>query len=226
VTRARMSQIMNLLNLAPDVQEALLFLPEVVKGKDQVTERQAVAESKWRSSGRRGEWSSSRTVGHSGRFRTYRPRRGETRPIRVDQAHAGRRAREGAGDTGIAYGRPQREPPRPTSAITETPEDSVPIVAGTFQATDPELAVFKLALPDCDQDDFDKSATLFLNPGSGTAASSVLRAVQQAIERPLDPELVRVALSLQSGRKIAFGFFEHAPGSFRYAYWVNPPNSE
>lgn len=39
VTRARMSQIVNLLNLAPDIQEALLFLPEVVGGKDVVTER-------------------------------------------------------------------------------------------------------------------------------------------------------------------------------------------
>ena len=32
VTRARMSQIMNLLHLAPDIQEALLFLPRVAPG--------------------------------------------------------------------------------------------------------------------------------------------------------------------------------------------------
>jgi hypothetical protein len=32
VTRARMSQIMNLLNLAPDIQEALLFLSRVQPG--------------------------------------------------------------------------------------------------------------------------------------------------------------------------------------------------
>jgi hypothetical protein len=34
VTRARMSQIMNLLHLAPDIQEALLFLPAVERGRD------------------------------------------------------------------------------------------------------------------------------------------------------------------------------------------------
>jgi hypothetical protein len=39
VTRARMSQVMNLLNLAPDIQEAILFLPPVERGKDPVTER-------------------------------------------------------------------------------------------------------------------------------------------------------------------------------------------
>ena len=40
VTRARMTQIMNLLNLAPDVQEAILFLPRVESGRDPVTERE------------------------------------------------------------------------------------------------------------------------------------------------------------------------------------------
>jgi hypothetical protein len=34
VTRARVSQIMNLLHLAPDIQEALLFLPVVERGRD------------------------------------------------------------------------------------------------------------------------------------------------------------------------------------------------
>lgn len=33
VTQARMSQIMSLLNLAPDIQEAILFLPAVVQGR-------------------------------------------------------------------------------------------------------------------------------------------------------------------------------------------------
>ena len=33
VTQARMSQIMSLLNLAPDIQESLLFLPVVAKGR-------------------------------------------------------------------------------------------------------------------------------------------------------------------------------------------------
>jgi hypothetical protein len=39
VTRARVTQIMNLLHLAPDIQEALLFLPEVTEGRDPVGER-------------------------------------------------------------------------------------------------------------------------------------------------------------------------------------------
>ena len=34
VTRARLTQVMNLTLLAPDLQEALLFLPPVVTGRD------------------------------------------------------------------------------------------------------------------------------------------------------------------------------------------------
>lgn len=51
VTRARMSQITNLLNLAPDIQEAILFLPRVAKGDDPITERHLrpiVARPDWR----------------------------------------------------------------------------------------------------------------------------------------------------------------------------------
>src|SRR4051812_3136563 len=40
VTRARVTQIMNLLNLAPDIQDALLFLPGVEAGRDSVKEWQ------------------------------------------------------------------------------------------------------------------------------------------------------------------------------------------
>ena len=40
VSRARVTQIMSLLNLAPDIQESLLFLPWAESGKDRVTERQ------------------------------------------------------------------------------------------------------------------------------------------------------------------------------------------
>lgn len=40
VTRARISQIMNLLNLAPDIQEALLFLPRTEIGRDPILLRQ------------------------------------------------------------------------------------------------------------------------------------------------------------------------------------------
>lgn len=39
VSRARITQIMNLLNLAPDIQEALLILPITVKGRDPIQEK-------------------------------------------------------------------------------------------------------------------------------------------------------------------------------------------
>lgn len=39
VTRARMTQIMNLLNLAPDIQEAILFMPPTNEGRDPMSER-------------------------------------------------------------------------------------------------------------------------------------------------------------------------------------------
>lgn len=39
VTRARVSQIMNLLNLAPDIQEEILFLPRTERGRDPIRER-------------------------------------------------------------------------------------------------------------------------------------------------------------------------------------------
>lgn len=50
VTQPRMTQIMNLLLLAPDIQEALLYLPRVERGKDPVTERDlrpVAAEIDW-----------------------------------------------------------------------------------------------------------------------------------------------------------------------------------
>lgn len=40
VTRARMTQIMNLLNLAPDIQEAILFLSPTMQGHDSIGERE------------------------------------------------------------------------------------------------------------------------------------------------------------------------------------------
>jgi len=36
VTRARISQILSLLHLAPDIQEALLFLPPTLRGRDAI----------------------------------------------------------------------------------------------------------------------------------------------------------------------------------------------
>jgi hypothetical protein len=40
VSRARLSQILNLLALAPDIQESLLFLPAVERGRDPIHLRQ------------------------------------------------------------------------------------------------------------------------------------------------------------------------------------------
>jgi hypothetical protein len=39
VTRARVTQVMNLLHLAPDIQAEILSLPRVEKGRDPITER-------------------------------------------------------------------------------------------------------------------------------------------------------------------------------------------
>lgn len=50
VTRARLSQIMNLLCLAPGIQEAILFSSPVVNGRPQVTDRDLspiAAEASW-----------------------------------------------------------------------------------------------------------------------------------------------------------------------------------
>lgn len=52
VTQPRMTQIMNLNHLAPDIQEALLFLPPVVSGREQVHERRLrliAAEAGWKT---------------------------------------------------------------------------------------------------------------------------------------------------------------------------------
>ena len=50
VTRARISQVMDLLNLAPDIIEALLVLPRVPGGRDELTERRlrrVISEPNW-----------------------------------------------------------------------------------------------------------------------------------------------------------------------------------
>lgn len=39
VSRARVTQIMNLLHLAPDIQEEVLFLPRIERGKEPLQER-------------------------------------------------------------------------------------------------------------------------------------------------------------------------------------------
>jgi hypothetical protein len=40
VTRARLTQIMNLLSLAPDIQEELLFLPMSARAREVISERE------------------------------------------------------------------------------------------------------------------------------------------------------------------------------------------
>jgi hypothetical protein len=57
VTRARVTQIMNLLHLAPDIQEAILSLPRTESGRDPITERDLrpiAAIVDWRK--QRREW--------------------------------------------------------------------------------------------------------------------------------------------------------------------------
>ena len=64
VTRARMSQIMNLINLAPDIQEEILFLPKTEAGRAPVTEaavRQIACQPLWKR--QRTRWRELRPPG-------------------------------------------------------------------------------------------------------------------------------------------------------------------
>jgi len=57
VTTARMTQIMSLMLLAPDIQEEILFLPRVFEGRDPIHERavgRLVRSADWRA--QRREW--------------------------------------------------------------------------------------------------------------------------------------------------------------------------
>ena len=61
VTQPRMTQILNLLHLAPDIQEELLFLPLVTDGRDPIHERMLrslVAVKEWRE--QRRQWQAMR----------------------------------------------------------------------------------------------------------------------------------------------------------------------
>lgn len=61
VTQPRMTQIMNLNHLAPDIQEQLLFLPLVTQGRDPIHERMLrpiTAETSWRA--QRAHWNALR----------------------------------------------------------------------------------------------------------------------------------------------------------------------
>jgi hypothetical protein len=63
VTQPRMTQIMNLNHLAPDIQEGLLFLPSVGRGRETLRERMlrlVVAERTW--SAQRVRWSLGTSV--------------------------------------------------------------------------------------------------------------------------------------------------------------------
>jgi hypothetical protein len=58
VSRPRLTQILNLLSLAPDIQEAILHLEPTISGRDAVKERdlrQVVAKADWRK--QREAWS-------------------------------------------------------------------------------------------------------------------------------------------------------------------------
>jgi len=68
VTRARISQIMNLLYLAPDIQEELLFLPPTVRGRDPIILRdlQPIAATPYWAEQRR-RWSALRQAAGLGR---------------------------------------------------------------------------------------------------------------------------------------------------------------
>ena len=62
VTRARVTQIMNMLNLAPDIQEAILFLPPVENGREPIKEwhvRPVAREPIWKA--QRDGWHQLRT---------------------------------------------------------------------------------------------------------------------------------------------------------------------
>ena len=47
VSRARLTQIMNLLCIAPDLQEHILFLPPTKRGRDPVSERDVRPVADW-----------------------------------------------------------------------------------------------------------------------------------------------------------------------------------
>ncbi len=64
VTRARITQIMNLLHLAPDIQEEILFLPRTHRGRDPISEPKVRAITRvpdWRK--QRRLWAQLKTPG-------------------------------------------------------------------------------------------------------------------------------------------------------------------
>ena len=115
VTRARMSQIMDLLHLAPDIQEALLFLPRTQRGRDPITEhdlRPIAAIADWER--QREAWGQLRQrpgVAGAGAAR-----------VRAEGDDGGGAA---AGDRGVRCGSCRR---RGGAAEPLTPGGSLPVV--------------------------------------------------------------------------------------------------
>jgi hypothetical protein len=63
LTPARVTQIMNLLGLAPNIQEEIFFLPAVIEGRPAVTERhlrQVLKTAVWNE--QRERWAGIRAV--------------------------------------------------------------------------------------------------------------------------------------------------------------------
>jgi hypothetical protein len=70
VSRARLSQIASLLGLAPDLQEAILFLPRIPRGRDPIQLWQLLpiaAIPDWRKQRSRWKFFGSLTPSFSGR---------------------------------------------------------------------------------------------------------------------------------------------------------------
>ena len=67
VSQPRMTQIMNLLHLAPEIQEDILFMEQVRVGKDPLTERDL------RSIVRELNWSEQKTCWESLKSGVHRP---------------------------------------------------------------------------------------------------------------------------------------------------------
>ena len=66
ISRARVTQIMNLLLLAPDIQEKILFLPPIASGDDPLTERElrpTIAQPNWQK--QRMMWGQIYSQSHS-----------------------------------------------------------------------------------------------------------------------------------------------------------------
>jgi len=78
VTRARVTQIMNLLHLAPDIQEEILHLPCVTQGRDPIAERHL------RSIAAEVDWSTQRRM-----WGELRGPSGRTAPEMTSRGHPG-----------------------------------------------------------------------------------------------------------------------------------------